>query len=576
MLTLLACGPTAVGDDDPSGHIEITPADATVTIVDGAAVMQAYKATLVATDGDRSDVTSRVSFSVADPAAGVWSGSSIKIQGGAAGKTRVLASLGSAAGETGLTIYVKGTRTEGNVPANAGMLFENASETAARAPAIAYPANLILVPANLGEFDVHWRDTTNNLIRVSLKNEYVDLTIFKAASGNAFVTYTREEWYTLASARAKLELRVSGLNTASPNVKGTATQRVEVTNDTVQGGVYYWATAPTQGIYRYDMSTPNMPPASFFPSGTQPTPCIGCHAISRDGAKIALTLDDFDGRGAVFDVADRTVLVPFTPTAQNWNFATFNPDATKLVTSMSGQMVLRSATGGNVLATLPNTSGRLATHPELSPDGTQLASVETPTTPLEEWDVSTASIVTRTFDSAANTFGPIRMLVPFATGASNFYPSWSPDGQWIVFTRANGTSNSNIDAQVWAVKADGTKPPIRLAAANVGAGLTNSWARWAPFVQSFGSSSERVYYLTFSTTRAFGVRAVGGPQIWMSPFFPDRAEAGQDPSGPAFRLPFQLLTTSNHIAQWTQAVVIGRRPDGSLLTQAAAIAAAAR
>ena len=41
----------------------------------------------------------------------------------------------------------------------------------------------------------------------------------------------------------------------------------------------------------------------------------------------------------------------------------------------------------------------------------------------------------------------------------------------------------------------------------------------------------------------------------MTPFFPARAAAGQDPSGPAFRLPFQNLTDNNHIAQWTETVV---------------------
>jgi hypothetical protein len=62
----------------------------------------------------------------------------------------------------------------------------------------------------------------------------------------------------------------------------------------------------------------------------------------------------------------------------------------------------------------------------------------------------------------------------------------------------------------------------------------------------------------FSSVRPFGVRIPGGgrPQIWMTPFFPDRAAQGQDPSGNAFRVPFQAVDTSNHIAQWTNAVVI--------------------
>jgi len=60
-------------------------------------------------------------------------------------------------------------------------------------------------------------------------------------------------------------------------------------------------------------------------------------------------------------------------------------------------------------------------------------------------------------------------------------------------------------------------------------------------------------------------------QIWMAPFFPDKANGGMDPSGPAFRMPFQDFATSNHIAQWTQAVVIGKKADGSWLTQDEAV-----
>jgi hypothetical protein len=33
------------------------------------------------------------------------------------------------------------------------------------------------------------------------------------------------------------------------------------------------------------------------------------------------------------------------------------------------------------------------------------------------------------------------------------------------------------------------------------------------------------------------------------------AAAGQDPSSSAFRLPFQDVATSNHIAQWTAQIV---------------------
>jgi hypothetical protein len=331
----------------------------------------------------------------------------------------------------------------------------------------------------------------------------------------------------------------------------------------VQGAVYYWTTQPTQGIYRYDMGLPNVAPSSYFPldpatmQPQQPTGCLGCHGLSKDGTRMALTLDSGDGRGTILNVADRSVLVPFDTNAQFWNFASFTPDANKLVTVYQGQMVLRDSNGGAVIGTLANSPGVAATHPELSPDGLRLANVETAGL-IWDFQVDTGSIVTRTFDTGSNTFGPIEMLVPEQPGASNFYPSWSPDGQWIAFTRTTSNSYNDATASAWVVKADGSMPPIQLQLANKGANLTNSWSRWTPFAASTGDDNEPVFYLTFSTTRAFGVRPTGGTQIWMTPFYPNRAAQGQDPSGPAVHMPFQLLTSANHIAQWTQQLVIGK------------------
>ncbi len=569
-LAVTACGPSkGRGDGDAMPAvptISVTPADLTVAVIDGAAVTQAYAATLTATDGTQTDVTNMVSFATSDASFGNWTGPSLSVTGGGAGPTSVVATLldamGNATmGSTTLTVTVSGSRNDGTgVPADPGSLFGGATESPGSAPAIAYPADNILVPPNLGEFDVHWTDSTgNDLFEISLQNQYVDLKIYKAGTGPSFTTYTPTEWYSLASAHSPLTLTVSGLKQAAPATKGTATpQTVAVTNEVVNGGVYYWTTEPSQGVYRYDMSTPQTPPASYFPAGANPTPCIGCHDLSRDGTKMALTLDSGNGRGTIFNVADSSVLVPYDTNPQYWTFATFNIDATKLVTVFEGQMVLRTTAGGAVITSLPNTSGFLATHPEMSPDGTQLANVET-TNDFYDFQVSDGSIVTRSYDDASGTFGAIKMLVPNATGASNYYPSWSPDGQWIVFTRTTGNSYNDPSAEVWIIKSDGSMPPIQLALADLPGNptmLTNSWARWAPFAQSSGSNSEPLFYLTFSTTRPFGVRPTGGTQIWMAPFFPDRAAAGMDPSGPAFHMPFQLLTTSNHIAQWTEQVVV--------------------
>jgi hypothetical protein len=234
--------------------------------------------------------------------------------------------------------------------------------------------------------------------------------------------------------------------------------------------------------------------------------------------------------------------------------------------------------GATIGSPLPNSPNTLATHPELSPDGTMLANVETTGGGID-YDVTGGSIVVRSYDAATDTFGAATTIVADAGGASNFYPSWSPDGQWILFTRTSGNSYSSATAEVWVVKADGSMPPIQLMNADTTAGsITNSWARWTPFAQTYGANSSPVFFITFSSERQFGVRPLtqgtygADKQIWMAPFFPDKAAAGQDPSGPAFRMPFQDFATSNHIAQWTSAVIIGRKADGSPLSQAEAYA----
>jgi Tol biopolymer transport system component len=198
-------------------------------------------------------------------------------------------------------------------------------------------------------------------------------------------------------------------------------------------------------------------------------------SASKDGTKMALTLDSGDGRGTILNVADRSVLVPYETNSQFWNFATFTPDANKLVTVYHGVLSLRTSAGGAIIAGIPSTGGSVATHPELSPDGTRLANVET-TQNIYDFQVMDGTIVTRTFDQATDTFGPITPLVPNAPNASNYYPSWSPDGQWIAFTRTIGNSYNDATATAWVVKSDGSAPPIMLNLANLGNNLTNSWS----------------------------------------------------------------------------------------------------
>ncbi|HTR54554.1 MAG TPA: hypothetical protein VMJ10_27875 [Kofleriaceae bacterium] len=578
---LAACAPahrsSEPGDAGGAGGILVVePANVTITVVNGQTLTQPFTVTEVSPDGARRDVTAEATLALADPALGSITDATFT-PSGTAGMTSVAASLPDGTnGSALLTVMVRGWRTEGSAPPSSAALFAAATEDPALAPTIVYPSDGILVPPNLGAFDVHWTDTSNDLFAIDLSSSFIDYTIYTTGQPGPqwWTVVTPDEWAALASASTSaqqpLALTVAGLTTSAPDHKGTSVaQHVDVTTDAMLGGVYYWTTTSPQGVYRYDMSQPNTPAAPYFMPSQDPggaNNCMGCHALSHDGTKLAITIDQAGGPGTVIDVATGDVLVPYATDPQYWDFATFNADGSKLVTAQTsgdggmGTMVLRATAGGAVLASIPSSPNMYATEPELSPDGTMLVDVEESVLD-NDIQPTTGAIVTRSFDDATNTFGPITtVLADGVGGLSSYYPSWSPDGQWLLITRAAGDAYANPESTVWVVKADGSMPPIELARADLTGSLEDSWPRWAPFAQTT-SDGQPVFYFTFSSQRAFGVRIAtpGTPQIWMAPFYPALAAQGLDASGPAFRPPFQPVDTHNHIAQWTQQVIVIER-----------------
>jgi hypothetical protein len=267
---------------------------------------------------------------------------------------------------------------------------------------------------------------------------------------------------------------------------------------------------------------------------------------------MAITYDGGNGAATLLDVGTQNVQT----STRGWNFGTFTPDGSQFLAVQNGVLTVLDSSNQAVLATM--TASSQVSHPDLSADGTKLVYAQKGDT-ASDWAFTGGRIFTRTYDQATQTFGPEQLLV--SDSASNlFYPSFSPDGKWVLFNRAPTASSTynNADASLWVI--DATTPgasAIQLANANAAGGLTNSWGRWAPFQQTVGANNEPIYWVTVSSTRDFGVRLVGvhRPQIWMTPFMPAHAEQAQDPSAAAFRLPFQNIDSNNHIAQWTEQIV---------------------
>jgi hypothetical protein len=565
-LVVAGCGASRDHDDETDATLTISPATTELLILDGVPATQTYSATLTFPDGFTKDVTAETVFSI-DSTFGTFQSATVAVI--TSGKTTAFGQRDEKVAAATIIARVQTTRVDPALPPGVPDLFDTLPEDTTRAPNVIYPPDNVVMPRNLGDFETHWTDASgNDVFEISLTTEYADIRVYvPGGNGNlaagpmaSFSAFLASEWLSAVGLQPNVRYRVRGLQLANPTSIGAGpTRNVDLSNERLEGGLYYWAAASTngaEGIYRHDMNKPGQVAEQYlttiqttdatYPQGR----CVACHVLSRDGTKMAITYEGGDRNATIVDVATAARQADFTA----WNFATFTPDGSQLLTVFQGTLTVRSSNDQAALTTMA--AAGPVSHPDLSPDGTRLVYVREPGG--ADWAFVSGQLYTRSYDQTTRTFGA---EVPLLEDAANnhFYPSWSPDGQWILFNRSAATEDAydNGNAQLFVIKADGTGTPIELTNANVASGLTNSWGRWAPFQQSIGINNEPIFWVTVSSRRDFGVRLFGlaRPQIWMTPFFPEHAASASDPSTSAFRLPFQDIGSNNHIAQWTERVV---------------------
>jgi hypothetical protein len=560
------------------GTLSIDPPSRELVITNGLPTRATFTATLTAPDGTPRDVTAETRFQI-DAAYGSFTANQLTIN--VATKTRISAAYADKVAFADLTARLKSVRVDPSLPSTTPALFDH-PDTAQLAPLIVYPPADTVMPRNLGDFEIHWTDGhANNVFEVSLRTELSDVRVYVRGNNGlpsqgttpSWTAFSATEWLAAVGDEDAVTYQVRGANAATPGSVGAGPARTALlSNEVMDGGLYYWANAtnldaPVQlpiGIFRHDMNKPGEVAEEYITTNQTRDRCVACHVLSRDGKKMAITYQDPPARpgpAAMVDVETQAL----GASTQRWSFGTFTPDNAQFLAVDQGTLVVRDATSPTqpVLATMvvdPPTMR--VTHPDLSPDGTQLVYVRF-LPPQLDFDFGGGKVYRRSYDAATRTFGPEIAVVN--DNQNNFYPTWSPDGAWILFNKnLAGSAYDDRNSVPWVVKADGSRPPVQLAKATQQLG-TDSWPRWAPFPQTLGVGNEPMYWITLSSKRDFGVRLrnTGVPhrggqraQIWMTPFFPRRAAEGQDPSAPAFRLPFQNLESSNHIAQWTERIVV--------------------
>ncbi len=581
--------------------ILVLPTEASLTLRDGEVPKQRFRAygyyalgavaDLSAADagggapGDSSgpppgmvDITDQVTWSVEDQTMGSFDGTAkglfrtaLLVNGRLqpakhGGKTQVFASYAGIKAPASVSVAYYNSFYRDGAPADADTKFSGAKVGAL---SIYYPADQILVPPNLGQMEVQYSQgsTAVDLFRISFTSDVSQVNIYTTQTS---FNLDLDLWpgVGLTNMGRTVLLTVSGVSTADPSKRwASATYTLYIAETEVRGGLYYWVTTSPDGIYRYNFDQPTKSAEAYY-TRKEAGDCIGCHAVSRGGEYIAFTLSASSGDGEILDVKRRVTVRSSGYARYKSDVHTFSPNGDQVITVQDGVLTRRAVKTGQALETLPTGAGK-ATQPDWSPDGTMVVYVQVADAdyrwvdngpPLKAGEMRFRNGSLYLLQRSGRQWESPKLLVKASDGYNYYYPSFSPKGDWILYNRSKGDSYSDAAATIFAVKPDGTGN--RLLTRIHGDNLSNSWPRWSPFVQKFNDKT--IYWFTFSSVRDYGVKlknslitkfSMKKPQIWMTAFDVERAEAGLDPSYPAFWLPFQSITANNHIAQWTEKLV---------------------
>lgn len=595
LVLLVACGGSGQGDDDGMGSdslaglvsIEVAPADQTLVIAQGVAATSAYTATGTFQDGHVADITSLVGFNLGEPTLGSFTASALTTGTQKGGVTQVVATAAGISGTTGVTIRLEQTYSDPSatdLPADPAQPFTGPADVA-RAPELIYPNDGVVVPPNLGRLEIHFKPgASNTLFELMFASDVLSLKVYLRCTtplgGGCIYMPDPQVWAWIAESHrgtTPLTWRLRATNDAGTGVGTSGDFTISFAPDDLSGGIYYWTTS-TGSIMRYDFASSTQTVAEKF-IGTEATggTCVGCHALSRDGKKlVAEAGGQNDGRVLLLDVATKQSIVPFGST-QKSNFESWNGDGSAFVGVYADKgatnynLMVFNGTTGVVDETIEagGTKTNPTNHPDWSPTGDRIAFVNVGV-------MNTLQMMyngeIRTVAKSNGAWQPYQVLVPRAPGKNRYYPSFAPDGQMLVFDESTcasgntgGDCNGDTDptATLFAIDGIAGGVPTALTRANAPGvadngqtSLTNSFPKWNPFIGHKTREGGRIAWMTFSSTRKYGLRSPpgSGTLIWMVAIDLD-APAGTDPSFAAFALPFQDITTSNHIAQWTTQVV---------------------
>lgn len=574
-------------------NVTVDPPDVTLTVPIAGSATQDYKAYADTNGQTHVDVTSLCSFKVADTALGDFAAAKFS-SNPRGGDTTVTATCGTAQGTGNLHLVLKGWILANGTPQNAPTLFTNATAGTdpQHTPSLEYPLDKSVAPLNIPSIDSQWTTAQNDLFHLTWTSKHIAIELYTLQADAQFAD---DVWGNVAASASgdAISIVIEGLAQGSPTTKyASAPSTLNMSKDKIDNTAIYW-WASSQG---------NLETQTFGQTGL-PTQvkgnCTSCHSVARSGSRIGYSRcvggdcgqlfagymkydtvnkvwnDTLNADGKAFQGSYTTfspIGYPYTDDKQSLSLLALSSCHLTLMNPDTGTQVTSNV--DTVSTHLNGNPTRCATMPDWSPDGKNIVFASTPN--QGQWiDVSNSAIAIMSYTNNGNThtFGEPSLIVSnpitlVTSGTYNnfFFPSFSPDGSYIVFNAARAAWRNFTVAASPGQRLMITNPigawAVELAGLNGGGDLDITWPHWAP------SQSSDYYWVVFSTERNYGHKltkqntasacVANGvqqcKQIWISAISKSTLSAKSppdDPSAPPVWMPGQDLGADNISPYWT-------------------------
>jgi hypothetical protein len=573
-------------------NVTVEPPDVTLTVPIAGSAAQDYKAYADTNGQTHVDVTSLCAFKVTDGALGAFAAAHFA-SNPRGGDTTVTATCGGAQGTGNLHLLLKGWILATGTPQNAPTLFANATAGAdtQRTPAMEYPLDKSVSPLNIPSIDSQWTTMQNDLFHLTWTSKHIAIELYTIQADAQFAD---DVWANVAASASgdAVSVAVEGLAQGSPSTKyPSAAITLNMSHDIIDNTAIYWWASSQGSLITQTFGQTGAP--TQVKNG-----CTSCHSVSRSGSRIGYSRCVNNNCGTIgvgymkFDTVNKvwTDTLNADSLTIPGSYTTFSPigypyaddkQSLSLASSSACHLTLVNPdTGTGVASNVDTVSthmngnpGRCATMPDWSPDGKTIVFASTPN--AGQWiDVSNSAIATMsyTFANSTHTFGEPTLIVngnlTLSSGTYNnfFFPSFSPDGSYVVFNAARAGWRNFTVAGSPGQRLLMTNPTgawtVELAGLNGGGDLDITWPHWAP------SKAADYYWVVFSTERNYGhkltkqnsasVCVANGvqqcKQIWISAISKSTLSAKtppDDPSAPPVWMPGQDLGADNISPYWT-------------------------